>query len=102
MLPLDIPERLVDAGDGAHQDGTAPVEAGPIEGAPDILDPHGVGANQIVAHLLYAGQNGGGLALDDGLAPAGKAVAGLHLHKPPAGPDQIGADIGNGHTYSSL
>ena len=89
MLPLDIPERLVDPGHGAHQNGAAPVEACPVQHIPKVLDPHGVGPQQIVLHLLHTGQDGGGLALDHRLAPAGEAAVRLDLDKSPAGTDQI-------------
>ena len=41
-LTLDIPESLVDPGDGAHQHAAAPVEAGAVDGAPQVLNPVGI------------------------------------------------------------
>jgi len=39
LLSLDVPQRLVNAGDGAHQHRAAAVEAAAVHRLPVILDP---------------------------------------------------------------
>ena len=84
VTALEVPQRLVDAGDGAHQDRAAAVEAGAIEGVPQVLDAVRVLADQVVGKLMDGGLHGGGAALDDRFAPAVAALVGLDLEEQPA------------------
>src|SRR5699024_1372508 len=98
---LDVPQGLVDAGDRAHQDGPAPVEAAAVHHGPQVLDVGRVLADQVVGELLDGGADGGRAAFDHGFSPAGHALVGLDLHEGPAGRDLVGGDGGDLHACSS-
>ena len=85
---LDVPQGLIDAGNGAHQDAAAPVEAAAEQHRPQVLDLHGVGTNEVRLHLMDALAYGGGAAFQHRLAPAGNACIGADLNKSPAGTHQ--------------
>ena len=92
-LALDVPQGLIDSGDGAHQHAAAPVEPGTVKDGGKVLNPHGILADQIGLHLLHAGQNCGAMPFQHRLAPACQTLVGDDLHKSPAGPHGIGADF---------
>ena len=96
-LALDVPQSLINAGNGAHEHAAAPVEPGTVQHSGKIFDPHGVLANEVGLHLLDTGQHGGAVALQHRLAPAGKALVGHDLNKAPAGTDGIGVDFNDLH-----
>jgi hypothetical protein len=97
VLAGDVPQRLVDAGDGAHQDRPAPVEAGPAHDLPVVLDLAGVLTNQVVRQFVHGGGDGGGPPFHHRLAPAGDALVGLDLQEQPARRDSIRGEPGNLH-----
>ena len=88
VFALDIPQGLIDAGDGAHQDAAAAVEAAAEQHSPQVFDLHGVGTNEVRLHLMDALAYGGGAAFQHRLAPAGNACIGADLNKSPAGTHQ--------------
>ena len=67
-----------------------------------VLNAHGVLADEVGLHLLDTGQNGGAVAFQHGLAPAGQALVGHDLNKAPAGTDGIGVDFNDLHGKSSF
>ena len=84
VFALDIPQGLIDAGDGAHQDAAAAVEATAEQHSPQVFDLHGVGTNEVRLHLMDALAYGGGAAFQHRLAPAGNACISADLNKSPA------------------
>jgi hypothetical protein len=64
-LAGDVPERLVDAGDGAAQDRSAPIEAALGQDLPVILDAQRIGAGEVVEELGNAGGDRLRPSLDD-------------------------------------
>ena len=84
-LALDVPESLIDAGDGAHDLRAAAVEAAPVHHLPDVLNAGGVLAGDQPAELLHAGAHRIGTPLDNRLSPAGNSFVGVDLQEKPAG-----------------
>ena len=101
-LALDIPQGLINAGNGAHQHAAAAVEPGAVQHSGKVLNAHGVLADEVGLHLLDTGQNGGAVAFQHGFAPAGQALVGHDLNKAPAGTDGIGVDFNDLHGKSSF
>ena len=91
-LAFDIPQGLIDAGNGAHQHTAAPIKACPVEHRPKPLNVGGILADEVVPHLLHTGQHRLGMSLQNGLAPTGNAAVGLDLHKAPSGPHIVRID----------
>ena len=83
-LAGDVPQRLVDAGDGAGEDRAAAVEAALGEHLPVVLDAQRVPADEEVGQFVDGGAHGVGAALDHGLAPAGDALVGGDAQEQPA------------------
>jgi hypothetical protein len=83
-LARDVPQRLVDAGQGAGEHGAAAVEAALGQHLPVILDAQGIGPDQQVGELVHRGADRVGAALHHGLAPADDALVGLNSQKQPA------------------
>ena len=84
-LALDVPQALVDTGDGAHENSATPVESGPVDGGLDILDPHGILADQIRLIFVHTGEDRVAVSLEDSFAPAGVSFISNDLDKTPAG-----------------
>ena len=83
-LPFDVPQRLVNTGDRAHQDRSAAIKAGAVHDLPQIVDPRRILANQIVPQLMYRRLHGARPAFDDRLAPADYPLVGFNLEEHPA------------------
>ena len=83
-LALDVPQRLVDAGDGAHVHAAAAVEAAPVQHGPVILDGRRVFADQVVGQLLHHRRHGVGPAFEHRLSPAADARIRVDLQEQPA------------------
>ena len=69
-LSLDVPQRLINTRDGAHNLRPAAVEAAAVEGLPQILDVRGILSHKVIAELLNGGLHGVRAAFDNRLAPA--------------------------------
>ena len=93
---------VINAGDGAHKHATAPIEAGPVDGAPDILDSGRILADEIIPVFLHAGQNSSRVSLQDSLSPAGEAFVCDDLHKPPAGTHKVSVYLCDFHNLLSF
>ena len=96
-LALDVPQRLVDAGQRAHVNGAAAIKAAAIQHRPMILDRRRVLADQIIGQLGDTGRHGFGAALHHRLAPAGDAFIGLDLQEQPARRHHKGGELGDFH-----
>ena len=96
-LALDVPQRLVDAGQRAHMHGAAAIEAAAIQHRPVILDRRRVLADQIIGQFGDAGRHRFGAAFHHRLAPAGDAFIGLDLQEQPARRHHEGGELGDFH-----
>jgi hypothetical protein len=96
-LALDVPQRLVDAGDRAHQDRAAAVEAGAVHGLPQVVDAGRVLPDQVGLEFLDRGFDGARAAFDDGLAPADDAFVGVDFQEHPARRNTVGGQFGDFH-----
>src|SRR5690606_7119893 len=83
-LALDVPKRLIDAGDGTHVQGTAAVEAAAVHDRPEVFDVSRITTDQVVGQLLHHRGDALCTAFDHRLAPAGDAFIGLDLEEQPA------------------
>ncbi|MCY1368989.1 hypothetical protein D9M69_560030 [compost metagenome] len=101
VLALDVPEGLVDAGDGAHQHRAATVEAAAVHDVPQVLDVARVLADQIVGKLVDGGRHRVRPALYHRLAPAADADIGIDAQEQPARRDQEGGEAGDLHARDS-
>ncbi len=96
-LALDIPQRLVDPGDSAHQHRTAAIKAGAVEHLPDVLDAIRVAPDQHFLHFGDGGGDGRGVSFDDRLAPACDPLVGRDLDEQPARRHEKKFDFCNFH-----
>jgi hypothetical protein len=102
MLALDIPQGLVDPGQGAHVHRATAIEAAAVEHSPDVFDIARVLADQVIGQFFHGGRHGMGAALDDWLTPAGDALVGLDLEEAPARRHDISGEFGDFHNECSL
>ncbi len=96
-LPCDVPQRLVEAGDGAGEDRAAPVEAALGHDLPVVLDAQRVLADQEFGQDVDGGPDDFGAPFDNRFAPADHALVGLDAAEQPAGWDEEGLDTGDLH-----
>ena len=96
-LALDVPQRLVDAGERAHQHRPAAIEAAAVEHLPVVLDPERVLADQEVGQFRDRWPRRVRAPLDDRLAPARDPLVGLDLEEQPARRDEVGLQRGDLH-----
>ncbi len=96
-LPRDVPQCLVEAGDGAGEDRAAPVEAALGHDLPVVLDAQRVLADEEFGEDVDGGADDLGASLDDRFAPADHALVGLDAAEQPAGRDEEGLDTGDLH-----
>ena len=75
-LAFDIPQGLVDAGNGTHCQGAAPIEATAVEHLPDVFDIVGVTANQIFTQFIDGGGSSGSPSFDNRFTPAANPLVG--------------------------
>lgn len=100
-LALDVPQRLVDTGDRAHQDGAATVETGAVHGLPQVVDARRILADDIAGQFVYGGLHRTGAAFDNRLSPTGNALVGFDLEEQPARRSVVGGEAGDLHPCSS-
>src|SRR5699024_12781806 len=84
ILALDIPERLVDTGDGTHEYRSTAVEAGPVKLVPDTFDFKRVPADDRLHHFDDRRFYSGRFPFDDRFPPTNTSIIGLHLQKQPS------------------
>ena len=75
----DVPQCLVYARYGGADDGTGAIEAVDVHGLPDVLDLHGVGADDKVVEVVHAGDDSAGLPFERAFTPAHQALVGFEL-----------------------
>ena len=80
-LALDVPQCLVDPGDGTHQDRAATIETAPVERLPQIVDPRRVLSDQVVRQLMDGRFDRLRASFDDGLSPTDDSLVGVTLRK---------------------
>ena len=96
-LALDVPERLVDAGNGAHMDGAAAIEPAAIQDVPVILDQERIFPDQVIFQFVDGSLHRQRPALDHRFAPAGNTFIRLDLQEQPAWRNDVGGELGNFH-----
>jgi len=80
---FDIPQRLINTGDGAHQNRPPAVEARAVHHLPQVVDARRILANQVFAQLVHRGFNGARTAFNHRLAPANHAFVGFDFQEHP-------------------
>ena len=70
VFPSDIPERLVNAGYGGHEDGAASEEGRPVHVLPVVLDAQRILADQVVSEFPYRAFHALGLSFEGSFTPA--------------------------------
>ena len=102
-LAEDIPQRHLDAGDGAHADGAEPPEAVLGQGAIGLLDVAGVEPDQQRRQVIDTAAHGAGLPLQRRLAPAMEArLVGIDAYEDPVAEprvDDMGGDGSDLHGH---
>ncbi len=76
-LALDVPQRLINAGDGAHQDGASAVEATAVHHHSQVVDARWARADQHVGEFLDSRLHRACIAFDNEFVPAEHAFVGL-------------------------
>jgi hypothetical protein len=69
VFPFDVPQRLINAGDGAHQDGPTTVKTAAIEHVPMILDVQRIPPDEMLHELLNGRAHGRGPSFDHRFTP---------------------------------
>src|SRR5205823_3258436 len=80
-LTANVPERLINAGDGRAYDRTRPVKAVNVHGLPVMLHLHGILANHEFTEVLNARHGSLSFALECAFSPADNALIGLELYE---------------------
>ena len=101
-LTLDVPQRLLDATQGAGKDWATPVEGVSIEGLPVVDYVARVLADQVRSHFGNGGGTGFGTAFSDGLSQADDAVIGVNLEEQPPGLNEQGLEFGDANLGQKL
>src|SRR5690606_36453941 len=101
-LALDVPQRLVDAGDRAHQHPAAAVEAAAVERLPQAVDPRRILADDVLAQLVHRSLDRPRAALDHRLAPSGGAFGGIDHRVPPTWRGVVGGEAGDLLTWWAI
>src|SRR6185295_1781507 len=100
-----VPQRLLQAGERAHQNRPAAVEAAAVADLPDILDVERVGADEPVPQRLERAVDGLGPAFEARFAPADRSVLAFDADEQPARRRVEGldpADLALRHASSAL
>ena len=80
-LALEVPQRLVDAGDGTAKHRSTAVEAALGQYLPVVFNAVGVGADEVFRELFDHRAHGIRMPLEAGFAPADDALAGFEPHE---------------------
>ncbi len=81
---FDIPQRLVDTGDGAHQDRTTAVEARAVHHLPQVINARRILTNQVFTQLVHRRFNGARAPFNHRFAPAHNPFIGFDFQEHPA------------------
>jgi hypothetical protein len=94
-LPLEIPQRHVDGGDGRHRDRPAPPIGAAVEELPDVLDPVRIAADQAGDDMVLEIGGDGHLApVQRRVADARQPVLRLDLQRHEIAPGRADDDTG--------
>ena len=80
-LAADVPQRLVDAGNGRAQHRAAAIEAADVHQLLQVLHLHRIAADDEVLQVIHARHGGGGLAFERRFAPSHHALVGFDFHE---------------------
>ena len=94
-LALDVPQRLVDAAEGAGQNRAAAIERVPVNRLPVVRHAPRILAHQVRLNLLHRFGAGERAAFGDGLAEADDPGVGVDLQEQPARLHQEGLQLGD-------
>ncbi|CNU89867.1 Uncharacterised protein [Salmonella enterica subsp. enterica serovar Bovismorbificans] len=72
-LAFDIPQCLVNTGDGAHHNRAAAIKTGPVHYLPQVVDTRRIFPYQVVGKLMYCRLNSTCPTFNDRLSPANHA-----------------------------
>ena len=81
---FDIPQRLVDAGDGAHQDRPPAVEARAVHHLPKVVNARRILTNQVFTQLVHRRFYGTRPPFNHRFAPAHNPFIGFDFQEHPA------------------
>ena len=90
---LQIPQRLLEAGECRHEDGAAAVEAAAVADLPDVFDAERIGADESVAKGFERAVHGLGPAFEARFAPAERAIVALNPDEQPSRRNVEGLDL---------
>ncbi len=99
-LALDVPQRLIDAGQRTHVNRAAAVETAAVQHGPDVFDVARVFADQVIGQLFHSGSDRVRAAFDHWLAPADNALVSLDLEEAPARRNDERGEFGDFHECS--
>ena len=92
-LAFDVPQRLLDATEGAGKDWATSIKGMSIQGLPVVHHVARVLANQVRSHFVNGGGTGFGPAFSDGLSEADDALNGVNLEEQPPGLNEQGFEF---------
>ena len=98
---LDIPHCLLNAGNGACQNGAAPVKPGPVHLLESVLDIRRAVSDQLRAQFLHGGCHTVRLSFADRFTPADQAVVRCHFQEQPSRGNLEKLQLCNFHVHSS-
>src|SRR6218665_826333 len=100
-LALDVPQGLIDAGDGAHEDRSATVKARTVHHLPEVIDACRVLPDQVRLQFMHCRLNGARMAFDHRFAPADEALVRLDAQEHPTRRHPVGRQLRDFHRGSS-
>src|SRR6218665_3196601 len=100
-LALDVPQGLIDAGDGAHEDRSATVKARTLHHLPAVIDACRVLPDQVRLQFMHCRLNGARMAFDHRFAPADEALVRLDAQEHPTRRHPVGRQLRDFHRGSS-
>src|SRR5690606_8742168 len=80
---FDVPQCLINPGDGAHENGPSAIEATAIHYVPMVFDAHGVLSDQVFHQLFYGSAHRRSTSFDYRFAPAVNTFVRFNLQEKP-------------------
>ena len=99
-LALDVPQRLINAGQCAHQHTAAAVKTGTVDGGPNAFNVSRIGTDQVIPVFLNTGKHCLCVTLQNCLTPTGDAFIGHDFYESPAGTNEVCIDRCDFHSVS--
>ena len=97
-LACDVPECLLDPGEGAGEDLPASVEGVAVDRLPVVDNTRGILPDQVLLQLLHGHRAGFRTAFENGFPEAHNALVGVDLQKEPAWLDEKRLQLGDFHS----